>query len=133
VFGCSGPSAVPEPCPLRNTLSGDPLGRFRFERTPGELEVVVRLEIHPELGCGAEEEAEPERGVGTDAAAIVDDLRNAVGRDPERSRQLRLGQRITGQELFAEDFSRRTGENSSCCSVSVSVSRSMVVIEVRKC
>ena len=72
--------------PLRDSLGGDPLGRFRAESTPGELEVVMRLEIHPELGCGAEEEARTERGVGTDAAAIVDDLRNAVGEDAERSR-----------------------------------------------
>jgi hypothetical protein len=80
--------------PLRDSLGGDPLGRFRSESAPGELQVIVRLAIHPELGCGAEEEAEPERGVRADTASIVDDLRNAVGRDPERSRQLRLGVKL---------------------------------------
>ena len=95
------------PGTLRDSLGGDPLGQFRAESTSGELEVIVGLEIHPELRCGAEEEAEPERGVGTDAAAIVDDLRNAVGWDPERSRWPRLGQLKPGQELLGKDFAWR--------------------------
>jgi hypothetical protein len=44
-----------------------------------------------------------------------------------RARQLGLGQRKTSQEFLGKDFSWRNWENSSCCSVPMLVSRSMVI------
>ena len=67
----------------------------------------MRLEIHPELGCGAEEETEAKRGVRADTAAIVDDLRDAVRGDVKRSRQVHLGQAVADQEFLGKDFSWR--------------------------
>jgi hypothetical protein len=107
MIGCSGPSELRAPGALRDSLGGDSLGCFRFESTPGELEVVARLEIHPELGRGAEEEGEPERGIRTNTAPIVNDLCNPVRGDPERARQLGLGQRKTSQEFLGKNFSWR--------------------------
>jgi hypothetical protein len=46
----------------------DALGRFGAELSAGQLEVVVGLEIQPELRAVAEVQAEARRGVGADPA-----------------------------------------------------------------
>src|SRR5882724_9811807 len=48
-----------------------------------QLEIVVRLEAHPEFRAITEVETEPERGVGGNTAAVVDDLGDAVRRDAD--------------------------------------------------
>jgi hypothetical protein len=78
----------------RGAMSPDPLGGFAAELSAGELEVVVRLQVQPELRAVAEVEAEAERGVGADPAPAVDDLGDAVRRDTDRPGELVLRQAV---------------------------------------
>ena len=52
------------------------------------VEVIGRLEVHPEFRTGGEIAAEPKRGVGADAAFGVEDLADPVGRNAELEREL---------------------------------------------
>src|SRR5690606_29477457 len=51
-------------------LALDPLAGL----VAGAFEVVVGLEVHPEIGGGPEEAGEPQRRVGRDGALAEDDL-----------------------------------------------------------
>jgi hypothetical protein len=75
---------------LCDALGGDALGNVRRQRTTGHLQVVVRLQVLPELRRPAEEEPEAQRRVGSDAAAVVDHLGDPVWRDVQRPRQRSL-------------------------------------------
>src|SRR5436190_23213714 len=67
---------------------------------PGHLEIIIALEVHPELRTIAEVQAQPQRGVGRDASSIVDDLGDSVRRNTDRFREPVLGEPIFGQELL---------------------------------
>jgi hypothetical protein len=67
-------------------LGDDPLSNFGRQRAAGHFEIVVRLQILPELGSRAEEEPEAQRRIRGDAAAFVDDLGDAVRRNVQRPR-----------------------------------------------
>ena len=60
---------------------------FRFEISARQLEVMMDLEIHPEFRTIPEVQAQPERGVGGDAAPVIDDLGDTIRRDAERLRR----------------------------------------------
>jgi len=65
------------------------------------------LEVHPELGTIAEIKPQPERRIGGNAAPIIDDLGNPVGRDADRLRERVLRQTIARQKLLLQHFPRR--------------------------
>ena len=57
-YVCHLPSSRSHRLDLRQLLA---------ERTGGHLQVVVVLEVEPELRCGAERLAQPQRGIGSDS------------------------------------------------------------------
>src|ERR1700722_11480810 len=69
---------------------------------PRHLQVVVGLQAHPELRAVAEVQAQPQRGVGGDAASVVDDLGDTIGRDADVFCELVLRQAMLGQELLLQ-------------------------------
>jgi hypothetical protein len=50
-------------------------------------DVILALQIEPELRAVAEIAAEPHAGVGGDRSALVEDVRNAAGRDAKVKRE----------------------------------------------
>jgi hypothetical protein len=72
----------------------------------------MALQVHPELCAVAEIQTQAECGVSRYAAPIVDDFGDAIGRDPDRLRDLVLRQVIRGQELLFQHFAGVTGANS---------------------
>ena len=52
-------------------------------------QVVEALQVEPELRACAEEMAEAQRGIASDGACPIQDLRDAIGRHADPSRQLR--------------------------------------------
>jgi hypothetical protein len=68
-------------------VGGDVRGFLRREFAAGEPEVVVRLQVHPELGAVAEVERKPQRDVGADRTFIANDLADTIRLDAERFRQ----------------------------------------------
>jgi hypothetical protein len=68
----------------------DPFGVLGLQIPPRQFQIVTGLQIEPKLRAVAEIRAEPERGVGRDAAPIVDNLGNPVRRNPDRFRELRV-------------------------------------------
>jgi hypothetical protein len=68
----------------------DPLGRLAGQLPAHDLEIVVRLQVQPELRAVAEVQAETQRRVGGDPSSVVDDLGDPVGRDADRPRELVL-------------------------------------------
>ena len=77
-----GFSCVDEPAPFQ---CGKRLDGFSYLR-PGEPEVVEPLEI-PKLSTRAKEMSEAQGGVAGDGARSVQDLRDAIGRHVDLSRQ----------------------------------------------
>jgi hypothetical protein len=73
----------------------------------GEFEIVVGLQVQPELRAVAEIQAETERGVGADPPPLVDNLGDAVRRDADRLGELVLRQPVFLQELLAQHLTRR--------------------------
>jgi len=69
----------------------------------------MALQVEPELRAVAEVEAEPERRVGGDAAAAVDDLGDAVWRNADRTREPVLGQAVLGEELLLQHLAGGNG------------------------
>src|SRR5712692_6023972 len=66
-------------CPLRDVADG-------FAEVPaGKVELVGLLQIHPKIRCGSKVAGETQGGVGRDGPPAGDDLRDAVGRDFERT------------------------------------------------
>ena len=65
------------------------------------------LQVHPELWRISEIQAEPQRGVGSDAPAVVDDLCNTVRRDPNSLGELILGQAVLCQKLLFQHLTGR--------------------------
>jgi len=59
----------------------------RARRLPGDTTLVVRLQVEPDLGRGAEVLAESQRGISRNRAAGIDDGTDAVRRYGERPRQ----------------------------------------------
>jgi hypothetical protein len=72
-----------------------------------DFQVVVTLKIHPELRTIAEIEPQPKRRVGGNTPPIVDDVGNAVRRNPNGLGKLVLRQAIFCQEFFLEHLTRR--------------------------
>ena len=54
------------------------------------------LEVHPELRSVSEEQTEAEGRVRRDPTAIVHDLSNSIGRDPDGFGELVLRQTVLG-------------------------------------
>lgn len=67
----------------------------------------MRLQVHPEFRAVAEIEAEPERRVRRDAAAVVDDLGDAVRRNAHGLGEPVLRQLILGEEFLLQHFAGR--------------------------
>ena len=76
-------SCVDEPAPFQ---CGKRLDGFSY-LLPGEPEVVEALEIQPKLSTRAKEMSEAQGGVARDGARSVQDLRDAIGRHVDLSRQ----------------------------------------------
>ncbi len=55
----------------------------------GEAQVIEILEIEPKLRTGAKEMSEAQGGVARDRARAMQDLRDAIGRNTELSREFR--------------------------------------------
>lgn len=76
---------------------------------PGHLpardgEIVVRLQIQPELGRGVEAPRQPQRRIGRNGALAVDDSRNTVAGHAQRlgqciGRQIEFVQKLVLQDL----------------------------------
>ena len=64
-----------------------------FDGFPGFLlrkaQVIQILQIEPKLRTGAEEMSEAQSGVARDGACAMQDLRDAIGRNTELSREFR--------------------------------------------
>ena len=74
---------------LARPPSSGPLCLYAFDITrlyiaARHFEIVMGLEVHPELRAVTKVQAEPERSVCRNASTIVDDLGNAVWRDANR-------------------------------------------------
>src|SRR5690606_17150810 len=82
------------PYPLQ--LSRDPI--------TFHLEVVVALQVDPELGRRAEVPREPQSRVGADAALSVHDLVDAPRRHPDRHGYLVLADSERHKEVLHEHF-----------------------------
>ena len=71
------------------------------------------LQVQPELRTSSEPVTEAKRGIGADAAAAMDNLRNAVGRHLDLARKLaradsKLAQ-LVGENLAGMDGGRGHG------------------------
>lgn len=84
----------------------DPHPRFRFQpgRALGDAQVVVHLEVEPQLRRHSEIFAESQRGVGGDRALAVDDIADAVGRDGDLARERVDAHLHRLHEFLVEDF-----------------------------
>src|SRR5262249_776415 len=65
------------------------------------------LEVHPELWRVAEIQAQPQRCVGRNAPSVVEDLGNAVRRDPDSLCELILREAVFRQEFVSQHFTGR--------------------------
>ena len=74
---------------------------FFFEL--GSAEVVVGLQVDPELGFHVEEDAEGESGLGGDGAPAFDDLGDARGGNAGAAGELSVRNAHRVQKLFEED------------------------------
>ena len=91
---------------IRPLLRVDPHPRFRLQpgRALGDAQVVVHLEVEPQLRRYPEILAEAKRSVGGDRAFAVDDVADAVGRHGDLARE-RVDADLHGlHEFFVEDF-----------------------------
>ena len=84
----------------------DRAGDSRLRCVAGQLKFVVRLQIQPPLGLGAEIAREPQGPVGGNGSLAADDLADAQRWNSEGlgERLLRESQRL--QEILGEDFAR---------------------------
>ena len=73
------------------------------------MQVVVVLEVEPELRCGAECLAQPQRGIGSDTGRPQRDALDARARDIHLPGQRASRQFEQHQELLAQNFSRMHG------------------------
>src|SRR5579862_3627009 len=75
---------------LGSAVALNALGFVRWEVLSSHLQIVMRLQIQPELRRVAKVQGEPQCRVGGNATAIVDDLSDPIRRDPDRLGQLIL-------------------------------------------
>ena len=87
---------------LRRSACSDAPGVLGSQLPAGQFEVVVCLQVHPELRAVAEEQAEAQGGIRRDAAPVVHNLRNAAGRDADGLGRLILRQAVPGQEFLLQ-------------------------------
>jgi hypothetical protein len=80
----------------------DGAGDFFLAAVGGDGEVIGRLEVESELGCGVKVTCEAKGGIGRDAAAAVDDFRHARGRQAEFDGEAVYAQ-AEGLELVLQD------------------------------
>jgi hypothetical protein len=74
-----------------------------------DRQIVLVLQIKPELRTGVERLAEPKRGIGRDAGRLRDDAFDARARDTGRLGQ-RAGRKVERhEELFAKNFAGMQG------------------------
>ena len=78
-------------------------------RLNGNRQVVVALEIHPELRRRSEKPGEAQRRVNGHAAFPVDELINPGKRDTDAFGELDLGQTVRFEELALKDRSGMWG------------------------
>jgi hypothetical protein len=71
-----------------------------------DLEVVARLQVHPEPLGSSEETSQPKRGIGADPPLAVHDLVDPPRRHRDRARQLVLAELQRLEELRKEDLAR---------------------------
>ncbi len=105
------------PANLRRPLRPDPLGVFRFEVPPCNLQVVVGLEIHREFRAVPEIQPQPHRRVGRNPASVVNDLGDPVRRDTDRLGKPVLRQALFGQELLLRHLAERDRSDPIRCHV----------------
>src|ERR1051326_1217692 len=89
------------------TKRPDAFGIFGLELPPRHLQVVMALEIQPELGTIAKVQAQPKRCVRCNTPPIVNDLGNPVRRNPNSLREAALRQPIGREEFLLQHFARR--------------------------
>ena len=73
-----------------------------------DRQVVVRLQVQPELGFHAEVDAQARGGIGGDAALAGDDFPDAALRQTDFLGQPVLGYAQRLEEFFQQDFARGT-------------------------
>lgn len=100
----------------RSVLRRRHLGYVAFD-PPGRLparhgEIIVRLQIQPELGRGVEVPRQPQRRIGRNGALAVDDSRNTVAGHAQR-----LGQCIGRQTEFVQKLALQNLAGVNRCSL----------------
>ena len=74
-------------------------------------DVELRLQVEPELGTGAKEDAKGEGGLRVDGALALDDFVDGGARDAGALGEFRLSQVEAIEEFVLEDSSRRCAKN----------------------
>ena len=74
------------------------------QRLARKRQVIVRLQVQPELGFHAEVDAQARGGVGSDAALAGDDFADAALRHADLLGQPVLGDAQRLEEFFQQDF-----------------------------
>src|ERR1700720_456979 len=69
----------------------------------------MSLQVHPELWRVSKVQTQPQTRFIRNASAIVDDLGNAVWRDPDSFGKMVLRESVLGQELVSQHFTGRDG------------------------
>ena len=82
-------------------------GNFRRALALHPADVVIGLEVQPELRGGAEILAEADRGIDRDRACAADDFVDAARRNADVLGQAVFGDAQRRQEFFGENFAGR--------------------------
>ena len=86
-----------------------------FEGLQCHFHVVMRLEVEPELRFHVEIPPEPERGIGGDSPAPMDDFIDTPGSDADVFRDPVLADPQGQEKLFEKDFSGVDGGKITLC------------------
>ena len=94
-------------CPGRLCCSPRPDLAFDLtsQGVPGGLQVVIRLEVRPELGTRSKVPRQPKRRIRGDATPLVDDIRDSRDWYAQGHGHFVHAQPERGHEFFAENLS----------------------------
>src|SRR5271168_1063909 len=84
----------------------DPFHRVGPEILARHFEIIVSLQIQPELRAVTEVQTQPQGSIGSYPATVVHDLSDPVRRNTNRLRKLVLRQPVFGQKLLLEHLTR---------------------------
>ncbi len=82
-----------------------------FQMLLGYFQVVVRLQVEPELRGGAESTGQTQGGIGCDAALALNDGVDAIWRDAQGARQSVLADPQRFEEFFHQNLTGMDGRN----------------------